>query len=292
MNKNNKIIPKKDIVFKRLFGSVGSENILRALLEAILEIKIESVQLNLNKELTRKNIKGKRNILDVLAKLDDGTLVNVEMQMSVPRELQKRALDYWADLYTNQLESGKDYSNLKQTIAIWILDEDFFDELPEYHNKFVIKENKTGNNTYFKDFELHFFELNKLRNSDILKPRKLDFWMWFIDYTNKELVEMAYRSEDEIREAVDKLRELSSDKEIARIMFLEDIYEMDQKSLMREREEKATARGLEKGLKRGIKEGMKEAKKETAKKLKKMGLTNEQIAEATELPLEEIEKIN
>jgi len=103
---------------------------------------------------------------------------------------------------------------------------------------------------------------------------------------------MAYRSEDEIREAVDKLRELSSDKEIARIMFLEDIYEMDQKSLMREREEKATARGLEKGLKRGIKEGMKEAKKETAKKLKKMGLTNEQIAEATELPLEEIEKIN
>ena len=30
---NNKIIPKRDIVFKRLFGSVGSEAILKDLLE-------------------------------------------------------------------------------------------------------------------------------------------------------------------------------------------------------------------------------------------------------------------
>ena len=40
--------------------------------------------------------------------------------------------------------------NTKKTIGIWILDEDFFKDLPEYHNKFVIKEDKTNNCEYFK----------------------------------------------------------------------------------------------------------------------------------------------
>lgn len=57
----NKIIPKNDIVFKRLFGSVGSESILKYLLEAILEVKIQSVKLDLDKEIMPKNIRGKRN---------------------------------------------------------------------------------------------------------------------------------------------------------------------------------------------------------------------------------------
>ena len=35
MCKKEKITPKKDVIFKRLFGSVGSEKILKSLLEAI-----------------------------------------------------------------------------------------------------------------------------------------------------------------------------------------------------------------------------------------------------------------
>ena len=38
----------------------------------------------------------------------------------------------------------------------------------------MIKEDKTNNCEYFKDFELHFLELNKLRKGAILKPKKLD----------------------------------------------------------------------------------------------------------------------
>lgn len=53
---NNKIIPKRDIVFKRLFGSVGSEAILKDLLEAILDTKIQSVKLDLDKEIIIQDI--------------------------------------------------------------------------------------------------------------------------------------------------------------------------------------------------------------------------------------------
>ena len=281
------ITPKEDIVFKRLFGSVGSENILRGLLEAILDIKIERVELNLNKELIKKYVKAKKNILDVLARLEDGTLINIEMQMATDKSIEKRSLDYWSDLYTMQLEKGEKYENLRKTIAIWILDEDYFKNLKEYHNVFKIKEKNTNNDMYFKDFELHFLELNKLRNSDILKPKKLDFWMWFIDHTNKELVEMAYKSEKEIEEAVEKLRELSSDKMITMIMKAEDRKERD----MLARLDAKYEAGIEEGEKRGKKEGIIESKKEIAKKLKAKGLSIKEISEMTELSEEEIEKL-
>ena len=40
---NSDITPKKDIAFKRIFGSKGNEAILKDLLESILDKKIESL---------------------------------------------------------------------------------------------------------------------------------------------------------------------------------------------------------------------------------------------------------
>ena len=46
MNKDErKIDPKKDFYFKKLFGTEGNEEILKDLLEAILDIKITSLKL-------------------------------------------------------------------------------------------------------------------------------------------------------------------------------------------------------------------------------------------------------
>lgn len=287
----NKIIPKNDIVFKRLFGSVGSESILKDLLEAILDIKIQSVKLDLDKEIMPKNIRGKRNILDVRTTLEDGTQINIEMQMTTPKDLEKRNLDYWANLYVNQLKKGKKYKNLKKTIAIWILDEGFFEDIPEYHTTWVLKERKNNYAGYFEDLELHFLELNKVRKNAIIKPKKLDFWMWFIDYTNKEMVKMAYENEEQVREALEKLRELSADSALVDLMMREDFYEMDQIDRLEAAEEAAEKRGLERGIERGIEKGKQEQKKEVARKMLKKGIDIEVIIETTELTIEEIEQL-
>ena len=37
--------PKNDLIFKKIFGSKGSEGILKSFLESILEIKIQEVKL-------------------------------------------------------------------------------------------------------------------------------------------------------------------------------------------------------------------------------------------------------
>ena len=55
--------------------------------------------------------------------------------------------------------------------------------------------------------------------------------------------------------------------------------------------EKGMAKGMEKGMEKGRAEGKHEANTETAQRLLAMGLSDEQVSTATELPLEEIQKM-
>ena len=55
--------------------------------------------------------------------------------------------------------------------------------------------------------------------------------------------------------------------------------------------EEGMAKGLAKGLEKGREEGMEKEKISTARRLLSMGLSEAQVATATELPLEEILKM-
>ena len=58
-----------DIVFKRVFSREGNEDILKSLLEAILEIPIQDVIVK-NPELPRNLYDSKAGILDVKVEID------------------------------------------------------------------------------------------------------------------------------------------------------------------------------------------------------------------------------
>ena len=55
--------------------------------------------------------------------------------------------------------------------------------------------------------------------------------------------------------------------------------------------EKGREEGMAKGLEKGREEGMEKEKISTARRLLSMGLSEEQVSKATELPLEEIQKL-
>ena len=55
--------------------------------------------------------------------------------------------------------------------------------------------------------------------------------------------------------------------------------------------EEGLAKGLAKGLEKGREEGMEKEKISTARRLLSMGLSEEQVSTATELPLKEIQKL-
>ena len=57
--KRKLLSPKLDVVFQALFGEVGSERITKKFLEAILDKKLEEVDLSRNIVLRRENPKAK-----------------------------------------------------------------------------------------------------------------------------------------------------------------------------------------------------------------------------------------
>ncbi|MEZ2737832.1 Rpn family recombination-promoting nuclease/putative transposase, partial [Aneurinibacillus aneurinilyticus] len=101
-----------DFAFKALFGTHGNESILAAFLNAALRLpdnqKITEVTL-LDPQFNKENTEDKKSILDVHAQLEDGSRVNVEIQVNNKHDMEKRTLYYWSRMYTSQMKEGMDY---------------------------------------------------------------------------------------------------------------------------------------------------------------------------------------
>ena len=130
---------------------------------------------------------------------------------------------------------------------------------------------KYGLDNHFKELEIYIIELKKLRNSATLKESKKNFWLWFIDHTNEELVNLSSVSNERIREAREQLAKIQSDRELMERIRLEEIYEMD--------------------VTTSINQAVRESKKETAKKMLELGADIEFIEKATGLSKKEIEAL-
>lgn len=201
--------PKHDLVFKLLLTS--SEDILVALLSAVLkpEIPIRRATV-LNPELPQSFPDDKRSILDVLVLLDDGTRIDVEMQCAKKPTLRDRALYYWAQLFSSQLESGQGYEKLTRVVSILFLD---YRELscPAFHEIFSIRGEHTGER-FSPLLELHVIELPRLPPETTLDP--LVRWGRFLVSRDPAELDRLTREDPMIGKAQEKLFELSADEKL------------------------------------------------------------------------------
>lgn len=69
-----------DFVFKKLFGQKGNESILKNLLEVVLKIDIEKIEVKAEVELEKNRIEDKTGVLDIVATVDNNTIIDIEMQ--------------------------------------------------------------------------------------------------------------------------------------------------------------------------------------------------------------------
>ena len=121
MNKNVELQLTNDYIFKRLFSKKGNEDILKDLLEGILEIPIKEVEVMQEVELERLDIKDKLGVLDIKAIINENITVDIEMQIANEKNMIERTLYYWAGLYYTGLKRGKDYKLNNKVITINIL---------------------------------------------------------------------------------------------------------------------------------------------------------------------------
>jgi len=117
--------PKTDFVFKRLFGSEGQEQLLIALLDALLELdeprRIVSVEL-LTPEQRPPVSELKLSIVDVKCRDARGVTYVVEMQVLNVEGFEKRVVYNVAKAYVGQLGKGRLYPELNDVVGVTICD--------------------------------------------------------------------------------------------------------------------------------------------------------------------------
>ena len=189
-----KISPRVDIAFKKIFGVEENRDLLISLINSIVGEEDQVREVTLLNPYNAKNFRqDKLSILDIKAKGLDGKKYNIEIQISDEADYDKRALYYWAKLYTEQLKAGEDYSTLSKAIGIHILNLYAIPQVDRYHNVFHITEKETGFR-YFKDLELHTIELKKFSKdshaelADIVAMVKTSLDMWAAFLTRHDLL--------------------------------------------------------------------------------------------------------
>ena len=276
--------PKLDVVFQALFGEVGNESITKGFLETILERKIDSIDLSRNPILRREFKDEKLGVLDIIAKLDENEICNIELQIVDKKNIIERILYYWSRLYSRQIKSGEDYKILQKAIVILITDFKIenLEEL-DYHSRWKIIEDKQGKKIILtQKLEIDIIELPKIIGKEKEQDNLLD-WLYFLENPKSERVTEKMKENENLKEAVKKLDNLSEDEKMQRIADLRQKAIMDEKAIYE--------KGLEVGIEKGIMEGSRKEKIEIAKKMLELKIDKETIAEATGLTEQEIEKI-
>ena len=96
------INPRVDVTFKKLFGVEENKDLLISLINSIVseeEDQVKDIQI-LNPYNIQNFKNDKLSILDIKARGHNDKLFNIEIQISDEADYDKRALYYWAKLYT------------------------------------------------------------------------------------------------------------------------------------------------------------------------------------------------
>jgi predicted transposase/invertase (TIGR01784 family) len=223
------------------------------LLNSVLKLPDPIVALEILNPFNEKDFADdKLTVLDVKARDQAGRLLNVEMQLLLPKDFNSRILYYWAGLYRGQLMEGEPYGKLRPAISICLLNHTLFPEAEDYHLAFGLYNREYGV-CFSEHVRIHLLELPKFHGGleDLCEP--LEKWVYFFQHAETmdpdalpaQFEESVYhRAMKELnmltQDALERERYESRQKAIR-----------DQMGLIEGALEKGREQGLEQGLERG-----------------------------------------
>ncbi|XID91693.1 Rpn family recombination-promoting nuclease/putative transposase [Paenibacillaceae bacterium WGS1546] len=293
--------PKNDFVFGRLFGAQESKESLIALLNAILRqdgsAPIVEITIVGNRTLEKTMLNDKTGSLDILAILEGGERVNIEMQVVNPYNMVQRTLFYMAKLFASSIKPGENYRTIRKTIVINLLDFKLL-ESARFHHTFHFRDDLEPHLLLTDVLEAHFIEFSKFEKAKKDKRNPLHRWLMFMDEKLpakelKELTEMdpiIGRTEERLEFADEHVRRLADARDKALRDWnssMEGSYEEGLTRGMAEGE----AKGRVEGKAEGKAEGEAKGKEEIARNLLRRGMEPAFVAEVTGLSIEAIEKM-
>ena len=288
---NIELFPYDDWCFKNIFAQPSNEDLLIDLLESILRIKIYNIAADPEVETIRESKDSKYGRMDLKAVINDGELIDIEMQVRNENNIVEKSLFYWSNLYYNNLKKTQNFNESKKVIGINILNYDLFKDNGLNTETAMITAQKRK--TILTDkLELHFIQLKNQKNNI---NQRLEDWISFL-IQDEEGVERAMARNAAVAKAQREYVYLTGTKAAQRRKELIEKRKIEDyflgRSAYQEGEEKGIEKGKEEGRKEGKIEGKMEEKETIAKKLLEENLPIEKISNITNLSKEEIEKLN
>ena len=236
---------KNDIIFKAFFSRKGNEKYLIDFLNSILKIEITEIHIQEEVNLEQLSTREKGGRLDIQATLNDGMIVNIEMQVDDQKNIEKRNDIYEAKTISRHFPRGEQYQDAKEVVAIYILDYNLFG-----FDEYILDTVKVLNN--HRDYQVnsimkeYYIQLPKFRESNPDMENKLNQWLAVIDDTDRGKIEMAKAKNKIIKEAEVEIKYFTASEEAQYLADMRDLWESDVNSRLGYAEEEGLKRGMEK----------------------------------------------
>ena len=208
---------------------------LRGLICSLLHLRLEDV---LSVEITNpiilgESVKNKEFRLDINIKLNNHTLINLEMQMTGRLIWPNRSLNYLCRSF-DTLNRGQDYQETKPVIHIGFLDYSLFHNYPEFYATYKLL-NVKNHHLYSDNLTLSVVDLSRIDlATDEDKSYHIDYWAKLFKATTWEEIKMLAEKDQYIDEASRTIFQLSADEQIRKRCLDRGEYYLDMRAYERE----------------------------------------------------------
>ena len=279
------INPKTDYAFKRIFGSSESKDILISFLNAMIydgNPTIADLEI-INPNLPPKVEGLKDTYLDVKAKLADGTLVIIEMQVLNVESFGQRVLYNAAKTYAFQLQKGEGYRMLKPVIALTLTDFEMFKNSDRLISRFVYKEATTNFEYTDNNIELVFVELPKFTKGVDQLETLADKWIYFMKYA---------RAITDVPPVMDSVPEIHKAFGIADQVNLtvDELADMERREMFIYDQQGAIIKAVKEAVEDAVEDALQEQKQAIARQLLDR-LDDATIAQITGLSVQDVQNL-
>jgi len=245
---NQKILsPKRDTIFKKMFGTWKNRRFLMSFLRAVLgftEDELADIEF-LNTEQLPEHRDGKFGRIDILVKLKSGEQIHVEIQVGYDADIREREVLYHSRIFGDQLLAGETYGDIQKVVSILITDFDCIKDSPGFMHVFTFSDLGRGVELTDKS-TIVTLEMSKL--DAVPDEEKLVKWLKFIRAEEEEEFKMVASTDSEIQEAFTELRAISADPAVRYAYFSE----VKEHMRIQAREHFAREEGLQEGIQQGI----------------------------------------
>ena len=290
-----------DYFVRYLLGSLGNEDILENIVNAVLEDlgfeTVHNLQI-INPHNLPENINLKESVLDVKAVTKDKRKVIIEIQLSGNIDFLRRIYYYISKNIVSEVEEKEPYDIISEVISINFVDFNMdFNDKGKPHRCFKLID--TENPDIVLDMvQMHIVEVPRFKkvlyntNIEDIKKKKILSWIEF--FTSKDLDKV----KDKLKEVnnimpkvINKYERFISSEDEMEVYNARDAFLYGQTIMLKREREEGIQEGIEKGIQKGIQEGRREEQINIARSFKNAGIDIKIISENTGLSVEEINKL-